>query len=155
MNPYLSASGLKALARGQLIGHYGTVAGAYFIHMLCIQPLSFAATSLFTGNTLMNMFLYMIATFLISLLTGVFMAGEAYIYLKIACNQPVTVGDLFWGFRNENQKILTLQAVIAGISVITALPASVVGCIWGMYPESGTLNNIYPAASDFCGCSHI
>lgn len=143
MNPYLSASGLKTLARGQLIGRCGTVAGAYLIHMLCVQPLSFAATSLFGQNTLFNMFLYMIATFLISLLTGIFMAGEAFIYLKIACNQPVTVSDLFWGFRNESQKTLTLQAVIAGISVLTALPASILGCISGMYPENAMLNNIY------------
>ncbi|MBQ8597426.1 MAG: DUF975 family protein [Lachnospiraceae bacterium] len=143
MNPYLSSSGLKALARGQLIGHYGTVAGAYFIHMLCITPLTFAVTSLFAANTLMNLVLSTIASFLISLVSGLFIAGEAYMYLKIACNRPVTIGDLFYGFQHENQKVITLQAVIAGISVLTSLPASAVGFLSTMNPENNTLNNIY------------
>ena len=147
MNPYLSSSGLKALARGQLIGHYGTVSCAYFLHMLCIIPLTFAAASLFAANTLMNLILSTIATFLISLMSGLFIAGEAYMYLKIACNQPVTIGDLFFGFRYENQKVLTLQAVIAGLSILTTLPSSFVGFLYTMNPENSGLNGIYIALS--------
>ncbi len=143
MNPYLSSSGLKALARGQLIGHYGTVAGAYLIHMLCIVPLTFVASSLFVANTLLNLILSLVSSFLISLVSGFFIAGEAYMYLKLACNQPITMGDLFWGFQNENHKILSLQAVIAGISVLTSLPASIVGYISGFYPDNHLLNSIY------------
>ena len=143
MNPYLSSSGLKALARGQLIGHYGTVAGAYLIHMLCIVPITFTASSLFAANTLLNLILSLVSSFLISLVSGFFIAGEAYMYLKLACNQPITIGDLFWGFQNENHKILSLQAVIAGISVLTTLPASIVGYISGFYPDNGTLSSIY------------
>lgn len=143
MNPYLSSSGLKALARGQLIGHYGTVAGAYFIHMLCITPLTFAVASLFAESTLMNLILSTTASFLISLVSGLFIAGEAYMYLKIACNQPVTIGDLFFGFQHENQKVLALQAVITGLSILTSLPASAVGFISSIYSENSTLNGIY------------
>lgn len=143
MNPYLSSSGLKALARGQLIGHYGTVSGAYFIHMLCITPLTFAVASLFAANTLMNLILSTAASFLISLVSGLFIAGEAYMYLKIACNSPVTISDLFYGFQHENKKILTLQAVIAGLSILTSLPASAVGFISTMNPDNNTFNSIY------------
>lgn len=143
MNPYLSSSGLKALARGQLIGHYGTVSGAYFLHTVCIIPLTFATASLFAANTLINWIASTIATFLISLLTGLFVAGETYMYLKVACNQPVVVGDLFFGFRYESQKVLTLQAVIAGLSLLTALPSSVIGFISSINPENSSLGTIY------------
>lgn len=138
MNPYLSSSGLKALARGQLIGHYGTVAGAYFIHMICIMPLTFVASSLFSAQTLPGWLLSTIASFLISLLSGLFIAGEAYMYLKLACNQPVSLRDLFFGFQHESPKVLTLQAVLAGLSILTSLPASVLGLFSAS--SSGALN---------------
>lgn len=143
MNPYLSSSGLKALARGQLIGHYGTVAAAYFLHTICIIPLTFATASLFAANTLINWIASTIATFLISLITGLFVAGETYMYLKIACNQPVVIGDLFFGFRYESQKVLTLQAVIAGLSLLTSLPSSVIGFLSTLNPENSSLSSIY------------
>lgn len=143
MNPYLSSSGLKALARGQLMGHYGTVAGAYLIHLLCIAPLTFLSAALFSANTLLNLLLSLAASYLISLLSGFFIAGEAYMYLKLACNQPIAISDLFWGFQNENHKIFSLQAVIAGISLLTSLPASITGYISGLYPDNSVFNHIY------------
>lgn len=141
MNPYLSSSGLKALARGQLIGHYKTVASAYFIHIICIMPLTFISASLFTANTLPGWILSTIASFLISLVSGLFIAGEAYMYLKLACNQPVTIKDLFFAFGHESQKALTLQAVLAGLSILTSLPASVVSLFSLSDPD--VLNGIY------------
>ena len=128
-HPYLSSASLKALARGQLMGHYGTVVGAYLIHMLCILPFTLTIVILFAENTLFNFILSTAVSFLISLVSGLFVAGEAYMYLKIACNQPVSVGDLFYCFQHENTKVLNIQAVMAGVSILTTLPAAILGFI--------------------------
>ena len=46
MKNYLSSTSLKSQAKGQLLGKYGTLAGTYAIHALCVSALS-GITSLF------------------------------------------------------------------------------------------------------------
>ena len=40
MKNYLSSTSLKSQAKGQLLGKYGTLAGTYAIHALCVSALS-------------------------------------------------------------------------------------------------------------------
>jgi len=121
MNKYLSSASLKSLAKGQLLGKYGTLIGIYLIHFGCILFISFGATSMIDATTLIGNIIIYVVTFLINLLTGILLYGEAYIFLKIACNQKVTVNDLFYGFKTEPDKIIKVQAVIAVVSLICTL----------------------------------
>lgn len=127
MNPYLSSASLKTMARGQLLGKYGTVVGAYLLHMLCTYPLILMISFLINPNTLDKIILYLIISFAVSVFSGFFIAGEAFIYLKIACNQPVFVKDLFTCFRGETNKVLSIQAVVSGISVLGSAPYLIAG----------------------------
>ena len=121
MNEYLSSASLKSLAKGQLLGKYGTLIGVCLIHFGSILLISFSLTSMIDTTTVIgNIFLYA-ATFLVNLLTGILLYGEAYIFLKIACNQKVTVSDLFYGFKTEPDKIIKVQAVIAAVSLVCTL----------------------------------
>ena len=95
MNQYLSSASLKTLAKGQLLGKYGTVIAAYLIHLLCIFTVNRAISLLIGTGTIIGILLSAIANFLLSLFSGYFLAGEAFIYLKIACNQRPLVSDLF------------------------------------------------------------
>lgn len=121
MNKYLSSASLKSLAKGQLLGKYGTLIIVYLIHFGSILFISFVSTSMINTSTTVGLiFLYAI-TFLINLLTGLLLYGEAYIFLKIACNQPVTVSDLFYGFRTEPNKIIKVQLPFAVVTLVCGL----------------------------------
>lgn len=122
MNDYLSSASLKSLAKGQMLGNYGTLVGAYAIHMACVFAASISALFLVDTSTVIGNIIYYAVSFIISLLGGLLIFGETYIYLKLACNQKVTVGDLFYGFSYAPDKILKVQAVFALISLICNLP---------------------------------
>lgn len=122
MNEYLSSASLKSLAKGQLLGKYGTLICVYLIHLGSIMFISFASTAMINTTTVIGNITFYATTFLINLLTGLFLYGEAYIFLKIACNQQVNVSDLFYGFQNTPDKIIKVQLPFAVVSLICSLP---------------------------------
>lgn len=138
MNQHLSSASLKALAKGQLLGKYGTLVGAYAIHMGCVLFATICDLLFVDTTALFGIIIYYAVSFIISLLNGLFILGEAYIYLKLACNQQVTISDLFFGFSNGSDKILKVQAVLAVISMILGLPN-----ILFSYYQNALLENPY------------
>lgn len=126
MEQYLSSASLKAMAKGQLLGKYGTVVGVYLLHFLCIYPITFIVSFLTNSQSLVLLIISSVLAFLIDLFSGFFLAGESLIFLKIACNQPVFVSDLFSCFREGSTKVLSLQFVLAGISFLSMLPATII-----------------------------
>lgn len=139
MNDYLSSASLKSLAKGQLLGKYGTLIGAYAIHMVCVYFATFSAAILVDTASIIGTIIYYIIAFIISLISGLFAFGEAYIYLKLACNQKVFVKDLFFGFTRSSDKILTVQAVLSLISMICGIPNILYLYINNSAPENAYL----------------
>lgn len=127
MNQYLSSASLKTLAKGQLLGKYGTVVSAMILMQLCTLPISLAISFLIGTNSVISVFVYSAAQFLLQLFTGFFLAGQSFIYLKIACGQPPEIGDLFHCFKGDTSKVLHLQAILGGVSVLSSLPALIIG----------------------------
>lgn len=127
MNHYLSSASLKTLAKGQLLGKYGTVTGAMILMQLCTLPLSMAVSFLIGTDTVVGVLMYSIAYFLIQLFMGFFLAGQAFIYLKAACGQKPEISDLFHCFKGDTSRVLHLQAVLSGVSILCSLPAMIVG----------------------------
>lgn len=122
MNEHLSSASLKSLAKGQLLGKYGTLIGAYLIHLVCILFIEFWTTLHMDTATIWGILCNYAISFVISLFNGIFLYGEAFMYLKIACNQKASVRDLFYGFTGSTDRILKVQAVLAAISLIGSLP---------------------------------
>lgn len=127
MNQHLSSASLKTLAKGQLLGKYGTTVGATVLMQLCTLPVSLAISFLIGTDTVISVFIYSAAQFLLQLFIGFFHAGQSFIYLKIACNQRPQISDLFHGFKYDTSKVLHLQTILGGVSVLSTLPASVAG----------------------------
>lgn len=127
MNNYLSSASLKAQARGQLLGKYRIVISIFLLHLLCVVPFTLAVSTLTGTGSLGAVFINSITAFLLQIFTGFFVAGEAYVYLKVACNQTPFITDLFHCFKEDSQKVIHIQTVLAAISVLSAFPASIVG----------------------------
>lgn len=153
MNQYLSSASLKSLAKGQLLGKYGTVIAAYFIHFLCIFILNRSITLLIGGSSLISILLSCVASFILSLFSGYFLAGEAYIYLKIACSQRPLVSDLFHFFRGDTAKVLSIQVITAGVTAVSFLPSTLISYFLDRSiltdPESILINGAFSNAPLF------
>ena len=88
MNEYLTSASLKSLAKGQLLGKYGTLAGVVFIHLGYMLFVFFCSNLLIDTTSVLGYLIYYAVSFVFTLLEGLLIYGEAYIFLKLACGQP-------------------------------------------------------------------
>lgn len=113
---------MKASAREHLLGHYGTVIGAFLIVVAIMGAISLAVSLIVDIGTIPGTVIYYAIMFLVSVLTGLFSSGSAYLYLKLICGRPVSVGDLFYGFQLCPDKAIVIQAWITLITYLSSLP---------------------------------
>lgn len=123
MNGYLSSASLKRMARGQLLGKYSSVIFIFLFHMITVYFSESLVASVLNPTNVIKLFFYLVASYLVYILSGFFEAGEAYIYLKTASNLPVTFSDLFYCFRNESNRTAYIQIRLAAIELGSMLPA--------------------------------
>lgn len=129
MNRFKSSAELKASAREHLLGHYGTVIGAFLILGALMGAVTIAVGLLMDLSTIPGTIIYYAIMFLVSVLTGLFSSGSAYLYLKLICGRPVSVGDLFYGFQLCPDKAILIQAWITLITYIASLPQIILNYI--------------------------
>ena len=149
MNQYLSSFDLKARAKGQLLGNYNLAAVVTLLLGICLLPVSLVISLVIGTSTIINVLLYSIAQFLLQILTGFFLAGEAYIYLSITGGARPTIKDLFRCFGDDVSKVAYVQAVAGGISVLCSLPALIVGVF--ALPSLAQLTEESLASDDISG----
>ena len=80
---------------------------------------------LITARNIPELIIYYMISFLVSLLTGILASGEAYLYLKLICGQPISAGDVFYGFKSYPDKAILLQFVLSSLTYICSAPALV------------------------------
>lgn len=142
MNTYQSSAQLKALARGQLAGKYPTTIGSSLLIFLCMMVFSILSVFFADTTTIFGMIMNLLITFVIGLFSGIFSAGQAYIYLNISCGRYCKASDVFYGFKNHPDKALLLQLVISAISMGCMLPSYLISLIWSY---TGSMILILPA----------
>jgi len=125
MQAYKTSAMLKNMAKGQLLGKYPTAAAAYLSVSMITIILWLLSLLLVDRSTIMGVAVSTVVSFIISLLLGVINAGVALMTLKICCNQPVRVSDIFYGFNYQPDKIVSIQVVLSGAGLLTTLPASI------------------------------
>lgn len=130
MNRFKSSAELKASAREHLLGHYGTVIGALLIMSALMCTAVMAVGLLVDISTIPGTIIYYAVTFLISVLSGLFSSGSAYLYLKLICGRPISVGDLFYGFQLCPDKAIIIQAWITLITYLANLPQIILSYIF-------------------------
>ena len=122
MSSHKSSSELKAQARGQLLGHYGTVIWAMMLAQILQLLVTDVVTSLIdTSSTLGTVFYYAV-TILTAILLGLFNVGQAYLFLKLACGQMISISDIFYGFRKQVDKSLIVLTVITVLTNLCTAP---------------------------------
>ncbi len=140
MNRFKSSAELKASAREHLLGHYGTAIGAFVLMGFMVGAVTCVVSFLVPPYTVVNAILYHIILFLVSILAGLFNSGLCYLYLKLACERPVSVGDLFYGFQLCPNKAIGIQAWITLLTYIATLPQIVITYMMNQVTMTGNMS---------------
>ncbi|MCL2254162.1 MAG: DUF975 family protein [Lachnospiraceae bacterium] len=116
---------LKSLARGQLLGKYPITAAAFMsVTMMTIMTRLLLGT-LISGDGVLGFLFSTVISFIVSLFVGVLNVGALFMALKICCNEPIFVTDIFYGFNYQLEKIIKIQAILSLANLILTLPAAV------------------------------
>ena len=80
------------------------------------------ASSLFSGDDLMNLILGRAFVFIATLIAAVFSAGVSYLYLKIARGEKAELGDILYFFRHQPDRVITASLVLSVLDLAATLP---------------------------------
>ena len=131
MKHYKTSAELKATAREQLLGKYGTTIGAALLMLLISLFLSSFALMEVNPDNLASVILYRVILFLLELFMGVLVSGNAYMYMNVVYGQPVTVSDLFFGFRQHPDKAILIQLAFSVTDLACSLPGIIYDTVSG------------------------
>ncbi|MDE6748977.1 MAG: DUF975 family protein [Lachnospiraceae bacterium] len=143
---FKSSEELKAFAKEHLFGKYGIAIGACVIVNLITLFVSFFSTIFLNTKTIYGIILNFVISFVISVLTGLFTSGEKYFYLKIVCGKPVTLSDVFYGFKLYPNKAVLIQLYLSIWIYISMIPQTIFTYLLLLYPDNAILTLFYSLA---------
>ena len=117
-----STSELKASVREQALDKYGTLIGADILYAVIVFFVSAIAT--FTANDVVQLIINELIVLIIYILIGILVSGKTYLYMNLVYSQTVSISDLFFGFKKNPEKAVTIQAFFVIIDFVVGLPAS-------------------------------
>lgn len=122
MNRYKSSAELKNLAKNKLNGNFGAAIGA----IVLVEAINYVASSLVAilapGLDIVSMIMSILLSGVISIFIGVFSTGLALFFLNIACGQPHSISDIFYGYKEQPEKSLLVSLAHVGISIVCLTP---------------------------------
>lgn len=143
MNTYKSSVEIRGLPREHMFGHYGTAIGASVIVSMITGFASLFFTMFLNLATVVGVILNFLISFVISTLNGLFLSGLGYFYLKICCGRPVTVSDVFYGFKLFPDKALLIQLYRSVWLFLGMLPMTIFSFLLRIYPQNAALTLLY------------
>lgn len=122
---------LKSLAKGQLIGKYPIAILAGLLAGLIQLVVTYLADSV-SSATVRGYILKLIVVTIIDLLSGILVYGVSRFYLNIVRGvTPLSVSDVFYGFKNNMDKAVMVQSIFTLVSIIATIPAVLISLeIW-------------------------
>lgn len=122
MNQLKSSSALKADAREILLGKYKTVVLAYILMQLITSSILTFVELQVNVQTTAGLLLYYAVSFIVAVLSTVFVVGQNHLYLNIYREQPFDTGNIWIGFKTCADRAILAYLLIAAKVVICAIP---------------------------------
>lgn len=125
---------LKSMARGALIGRYGSAIGAQMIFSL-ISTVFFVLLGFVSPSAtgIVSSTVYWLISFIISLLLSLFSTGLSKIYLNISRGEQTQLSDLFYIFQHHPDKVILLSLITTFITFICQVPFRIMLYISPLY----------------------
>ncbi len=124
MGSYKSSAELKAIAKEQSLGKYGTLIGANIL-IYAFQILVSGITTVSTSGSILFVIINNLITLIVNILLGILVSGKAYLYMNLLYSQPVSTADVFFGFRQQPQKAVVVQSVFVLVDFLVSIPAQI------------------------------
>ena len=147
MERHATSAELKARAKGQLLGKYGTVIPAVLAVEIIMLSISGVISFPLNPQTIPGAIGSFIVECLMQLLGGIFIAGQTYLYLNISCGGNIRVSDVFYGFTHHPDRAILIQLLQLLLMLAAYVPLFVVLGLWMV------IDSIYmliPVAVTFC-----
>ncbi|MBO5284134.1 MAG: DUF975 family protein [Lachnospiraceae bacterium] len=143
---YMTSSELKTRAKDLLDGRYGSAILILFLGNMVAFALSTICSTLFGGlqllteaNGLAGTLISVLISSAISLFTNIFSAGYALFFLNMACRRSCDVSNLFYGYRWQFSKCMTVSAFFTGVNLVCMLPYQICFALFRQTQEMGWL----------------
>lgn len=147
MNKHISSSELKARAKSQLFGKYGTLIPAILVaETITLSLSSLISIPLGTQSTL-GLVIQLIIEFVLQLFASILLVGQLYMYLNVACGGNISIGDVFFGFKNHPNKIILIQLIQMLLMLACFIPCFI--CL-GLYMSMESSLLLIPLSITFC-----
>lgn len=124
MRNYQSFRELKASARQSLEGNYRQAISVLIsIQILSLLPV-YLISFFFPENTVFQIICAELVSFILSAFVKLLDLGNSLFYLKLACQQPASTTDIFYGFRNNRNAALGISLIFTFVSSVCLIPFS-------------------------------
>ena len=151
---YMTSSELKTRAKDLLDGRFGPAVAILFLGNMTAVALNTVSSTILTNlqvflqlNVIASTLISFLINMGITLFTNIFSAGYALFFLNMACRRSCQVSNLFYGFRWQFPKCMTLSAFLTGIHFVCMLPYQICFALFLQTLEAGWLMAALPAVS--------
>lgn len=126
---YMTSSELKTRAKDLLDGRFGSAILILFLGNMISVALTAICSTVFgslqllmQANVIAGTLLSMLINSGITLFTNIFSAGYALFFLNMACRRSCDVSNLFYGYKWQFAKCMTISAFFTVIDIVCMLP---------------------------------
>ena len=147
MERHATSAELKARAKGQLLGKYGTVIPTVLVVEIIMVSVSGILSFPLNPQTIPGAVLSFIIECLVQLLAGIFLAGQTYLYLNISCGGNIRVSDVFYGFTHHPDRAILIQLFQLLLMLASFVPLF---AVLGLWMVIDSIYMLIPVAVTFC-----
>ena len=147
MERHATSAELKARAKGQLLGKYGTVIPTVLVVEIIMVSVSGILSFPLNPQTIPGAVLSFIIECLVQLLAGIFLAGQTYLYLNISCGGNIRVSDVFYGFTHHPDRAILIQLFQLLLMLASFVPLF---AVLGLWMVIDSIYMLIPVAVAFC-----
>ncbi len=147
MERHASSAELKARAKAQLLGKYGTLIPALLAVWAVVALISMVVTVPFGVSSMLGIILQFIVDIFVQLFMGIFLAGQTYLYLNVSCGGNIRVSDVFYGFTHHPDKAILIQLFQLLLMLAWFVPCFICLGVW-MFVDSVYM--LIPISITFC-----
>ena len=118
-----SVSALKAITREQLLGNYGRLGGYVMLYLM----LQFTVAQVLMMISMQNIPVQLMVSFIQVVFSNIFVVGMYRVCMLTIREEKASLGDFFYAFRHDPDKVVIVSALMWFISTLVTLPLMIPG----------------------------
>ena len=113
---------LKEMARNALTGKWGIVIGITVLEILFNLLLTAVTIPFSSAYTPLGVIIYLLATLIVGLISGLFSAGSTFFFLNICRGREYRLSNLFAAFKMHPDRFLIVSMILTAVQMVFEIP---------------------------------